>query len=218
MIAGLYGFDEVFEYCWYEAHIIPDKTVLLRVVLTYDVWICIPLLHLIVAVAFITCSLFSPRGLFSGIGTSRYLTQHPSHAHSASSTNVTASLAATLARRNTARRALTIRVLGYIIVPIICVVPRVAVGIIARARLHIKIPSVVVLVATMRTFIAILLSLDPSVVAMVFARHIQKRRKTRRRKCVPSWNARVLGGDIEMRDSKPIGPSKGPRMVEIHSI
>ena len=223
MIAGWYGFDEIFEYCWYKTHDIPETTVLLRVVLTYHIWVFIPLLYLLVAVALITYSLFSPRSPFSGIGASRHLTQNPSHAHSASSTNINATLAATLARRDLARRALTTRVLGYITVPIICVVPGLVVEAIARARPDITIPSLVTLVTAitaglMGTFNAILLGIDPSVIAVVYTRRIQKSREPQRQKWAPSRKARVVHGDIEMRDSKFTRPNEESRATKISFV
>lgn len=220
MIAGWYGFDEVLEYCWYETRNIPEKTVFLRVMLTYDIWVFIPLLYLVVAVILITYSLFSPRSLLSSMGARQHLDRHPSHAHSVSSTNIAATLAATLARRDVARRALTARVLGYIIVPIICVVPGVAADVIARARPDITVPSLVTLISAitaglMGTFNAILLSLDPSIIAVVFAQRVQARRDTRRRKRVPSREeAQVLGGDVEMENSKVIGPIEESRTAK----
>lgn len=223
MIAGLYGFDDVYDYCWYETRNIPDKTVLLRAILTYNIWVFVTLIYLVVAVALITYSLFSPRSLLSGIGASHDLAKHPSHAHSLSPTNITAALAATLARRDVARRALTTRVLGYIIVPIICVVPGVTIDVIARARPDITIPPLVTLISAitaglMGTFNTILLSFDPSIIAVVFAHRTRERPATRRRKWIPSRKARELDGDVEMGDSKLTGPIRVSRVTEISFV
>lgn len=219
MIAGLYGFDDVYEYCWYKTRNIPDKTVLLRVILTYDIWVFITLLYLVIAVTLITYSLFSPRGPLSGIGASHYLAQNP-QTRSVSSTNITATLAATLARRDLARRALTARVLGYIIVPVICVAPGVIAEVIARSRPDITIPSLVTLITAstaglMGTFNTIVLSFDPSVVAVVFARRIHERREPRSRTWVPRRKVPVLDEDVEMKFTGPIEES---RAAEIRFI
>jgi hypothetical protein len=153
-----YGFGLV---CSSERRNASHNAVLLRQVFTYDIWIFITLLYLVVALSLIISSLFSHRGPLSCIAASRYLAQCPSHAHSASSTSMTATLAATLTRRDMARRALTIRVLGYLTAP-------------------------------MGTFNTILLSLDPSFIAVVRPGRIQKGHETRG---VPSkWGIRCLLG------------------------
>lgn len=183
---------------------------LLRVILTYYIWLFIPVFYLLVAVVLITYSLFGPQSLLSGMGAKRYLAKQPSQGHSMSSTNITATLSATLARRDRARRALTTRVLGYIIVPIICMIPAVPVDILLRTRPDASILPTLTLVTAitaglMGTFNAILLSFDPSVIAVVSGRGAHKRREARRQGWFPNLKARVLGGDIEMGSSKTGG-------------
>jgi hypothetical protein len=88
-------------------------------------------------------------------------------------------------RREVARRALTVRVLGYIIVPVICVFPGVIADIITRARPDIPVPFAVELFAAitaglMGTLNTILLCFDPSVVAVVFWPYMKRRRDRKR--------------------------------------
>ena len=112
-----------------------------------------------------------------------YLKRHPSQARS-SSDDVGAAFTATMEKREVARRALAVRVLGYIIVPIICIFPGVFADIIMRARPDITVPFGVNLFAAitagmMGTINTILLGFDPSVVAVVFWPY-WKRRKDRK--------------------------------------
>ena len=84
-----------------------------------------------------------------------------------------------------ARRALTVRVLGYVIVPVICVFPGVFADIITRARPDITVPFGVELFAgitagMMGTLNTIMLGFDPSVVAVVFWPYWKKRKDRKR--------------------------------------
>jgi len=140
----------------------------------------------------ITYSLGSKRGPLTGRGMSEYLKRHPSQAHS-SSDDVRTAIATTMERRELARRALTVRVLGYMVVPIICVFPGVVSDIITRARPDITVPADVerfaaITAGLMGTFNAILICFDPSIVAVVFwpfwkkrkdRKSVQKRNKSR---------------------------------------
>ena len=124
-----------------------------------------------------------------------------------------------LARRDLARRALTIRLLGYISVPVICVLPGVVMDFIARIRPGLVPPVVPLIVAItaglMGTFNAILLSFDPSVVAVVFWPHWKKKKEQERRrqnfKVVRrqperpvSTSKPLLLGDIEIAETKVV--------------
>ncbi len=115
---------------------------------------------------------------------SDYLRRHPSVVHSGAD-DVGTALTTTMERREIARRALTVRVLGYIFVPVICVFPGVIADIITRARPDISVPFEVELFADitaglMGTLNTILLGFDPSVVAVVFWPY-WKRRKDKKR-------------------------------------
>jgi len=183
LLAGVYGFDETYNYCWYNTDNVSTETVLVRVIMTWSLWLFIAGGYLVIAVMMITCFLGSKRGPLTGRSMSDYLKRHPSQANS-SSDDVNAAIAATMERREMARRALTVRVLGYMIVPFVCVFPGVVTDIITRARPDISIPAVVELVAAitaglMGTFNTILLCFDPSIVAVVFW-PLWKKRKDRR--------------------------------------
>lgn len=216
----MYGYDQVFNYCWYTTYNVPTHTVLIRIVMTWGIWISIALIYLIFAVTLITYSLFSKTGPLSRIGRPWNLTRHPSVVCS-NSHGVDIALNTTLARRDIARRALTVRVLGYISVPVICVFPGVLIDFIARGRPDVYIPRTVPLVAAvtaglMGTFNAILISFDPSVVAVVLWPHWMKKKEQERleldRKaglqqpeltassCKPAFL-----GDIEMAQTKVVG-------------
>jgi hypothetical protein len=147
--------------------------------MTWSLWISVALVYLISAVILITYSLFSKTGPLSRIGTLLYLKPRISKAQS-NSTDVDVTLAMMLARRDIARQALTVRVLGYISVPVVCVFPGVIMDFIARGRPDVYIPPAVPLITAvtaglMGTFNAILLSFDPSVVAVVFWPHWKKK-------------------------------------------
>ncbi len=132
----------------------------------------------------ITYSLCSKRGPLSDRGMSDYLKRHPSEVRS-SPNDVGTALTTTMERREIARRALTVRVLGYIIVPVICVFPGVIADIITRARPDISVPSGVDLFAgvtcgLMGTLNTILIGFDPSVVAVVFWPYWKKMKDKKR--------------------------------------
>ena len=232
LIAGVYGFDDIFHYCWYTTHDISNHTVLVRIVMTWSLWLSIALVYLISAVILITCSLFSKTGPLSRFGNRRYLQPGTSQVHSTAA----AAVAMVQARRDIARRALTVRVLGYISVPVICVFPGVIIDFIARGRPDVYIPSVVPLIAAitaglMGTFNAILISFDPSVVAVVFWPHWKKRKRQarlRRNKMKaaagqqhpepqpPSLKSTVMD-DIEMAQTKIVGDeTQGVSVTTIH--
>ena len=217
----MYGFDQVFHYCWYTTNNVPTHTLLVRIIMTWGIWISIALIYLIFAVTLITYSLFSKTGPLSRIGRPRNLSQHPSRVCS-NSKGVNIALTTTLAKRDIARRALTVRVLGYICVPVICVFPGVIVDFIARARPDVSIPRMAPLIAAvtaglMGTFNAILISFDPSVVAVVLWPHWMKKKEQERleldRKAaglqqpVPTASSckPALLGDIEMAQTKVVG-------------
>ena len=94
------------------------------------------------------------------------------------STDAEKSLAATLARRDIGRRALTIRVLGYIMVPIISIIPGVILDILGRTS-QAPVPREAVVVISiisgfMGTFNAALFSIDPSVLAVIYPPRVRK--------------------------------------------
>ena len=107
-------------------------------------------------------------------------------------TGSAASLAATLAWRDIARRALTIRVLGYVMVPLLFIMPGAILDILDRTSLT-PAPEVAVIITTitpglMGTFNALLFHMDPSVVAVIYSFHPKHSTHHQHR------NARVLDG------------------------
>ena len=200
--------------------------------MTWTLWLSIALVYLISAVIFITFSLFSKTGPLSRIGRPRNLQRHASQTQSSS---IDVDIAAMLvAKRDLARRALTVRVLGYISVPVICVFPGVITDLIARARPDVNIPSAVLIIAAstaglMGTFNAILLSFDPSVVAVVFWPHWKKKKEQERlRQNIAKAARRQLEpqvttlkppalGDIEMAETKVVADeTEGAVVTTIH--
>jgi hypothetical protein len=185
LIAGVYGFDKRLNFCWFATQDISPRTVLLRTILTWDLWLFIALGYLIVAVATIVYSLCKKRGPFSGLALSTYPRRHPSQVRSTVS-GVNPTLAATLARGEMARRALTVRVLGYIVAPVFSVFPTVIIDLLGRLAVRHTHPQATLLLAAitaglMGTFNTLLLIFDPSVVAVVFWPHCQKRKEQQRR-------------------------------------
>ena len=159
-------------------------TVLVRKTLTWDLWLFIALVYLIVAVIMIIHRLLSKRGPFSGLAMSKYLSRHPSRIRS-TTTDANATLATTLERGEMARRALTVRVLGYISAPIIIVLPTVIFDVLRRARPDFDCPPAIHLISAitaglMGTFNTIFLVFDPSVVAVVFWPYWKKKKERER--------------------------------------
>jgi hypothetical protein len=180
----VYGFDENYNYCWYTTHNVSTQTVFLRIFFTWGLWLFIAAFYLIVAVTMITYSLCSKRGPLLGRGISEYLKRHPSQVHGRSD-DAGAAITTTVERREMARRALTVRVLGYIIVPVICVFPGLIVDIIIRVRSDITVPFEVDLFAAITagltgTFNTVLLCFDPSIVAVVFWPYWMRRKDRKR--------------------------------------
>ena len=175
LIAGVFGFDEVFDYCWMNTLGLSEKTVLLRVLFASDLWLCLSFGYLSFAVLIICYTLFSSRSPIAGLGgqsrRSGVLAFPQLQTHGP--TDAFASLAATLAWRDIARRALTIRVLGYIIVPVISIIPGVILDILGRTS-HAPAPKLVFIMTSiisglMGTFNAALFSIDPSVLAVIYS-------------------------------------------------
>lgn len=196
--------------------------------MTWSLWLSIALVYLIFAVILITYTLFSKKDPLSRVGRPLCLKQLPSQNHS-NSTDVGVTSATILARRDIARRALTVRVLGYISVPVICVFPGVIMDFIARAGTDVHIPSIVTLITVitaglMGTFNAVLLSFDPSVVAVVFWPHWKKKEWERQRQnfevgrrqpeSLASIGKPPLLGDIEIAETKD--ESQGVVVTTIH--
>ena len=147
----------MFKYCWYETRGHDDRTVILRMVFTYNLWLCLTLLYIVVAAILITCSIF-----------------HPNHRLSGNPTPLSAAHAAILARRDTARRALTVRLLGYILVPTICVISGMVVDLLGESKSGAHVPREVEITSSalgglMGTMNAILFAFDPSVRAVIHA-------------------------------------------------
>ena len=183
LIAGVYGYDQTFEYCWYETRGLDDRTIVLRMVFTYNLWLCITLLYLVVAAVLITWSVFNSRSPLATQPLRVERTQRtPSHTQSHTTTNVNASLAATMARRDMARRALTLRLLGYILVPTISIISGMVLDLLGESKSGASIPVAVTdivsaLAGLMGTMNAILFSFDPSVLAVIHALRLQKARR-----------------------------------------
>lgn len=216
LIAGVFGFDEVFDYCWMNTYGLSAKTVLLRVLFASDLWLCLSFGYLSFAVLLICYTLFSSRSPMAGLGwqpRDRTSPRLPTHG----ATDALTSLAATLAWRNIARRALTIRVLGYVFVPVISIIPGVVLDILGRTS-HTPAPEVVLIITSiiaglMGTFNATLFSIDPSVLAVIYSPCVQ-RQSTIHSTVSHSPKARVLDGrgdTVELGQPKATnaGPLRG---------
>jgi hypothetical protein len=153
---------------------LPDRTTTLKALLALYLWLFIACGYLLVAVPLICYSIFSSRGPMAQLGerseqsADRVTPRVPTH-----TTDSVASLAATLAWRDVARRALTIRVLGYIMVPVFFIMPGVILDIFDRTSL-VPVPKVAVIITAitpglMGTFNAVLFRMDPSVLAVIYS-------------------------------------------------
>lgn len=180
LIAGAFGSDEVFSYCWMNNHDLSDKMVLIHILLGSDSWLCLAFGYLAFTVPLICYSLYSSRGPMAGSGerSKRPADRVSPRLQTHCSTDAEKSLAATLARRDIGRRALTIRVLGYIMVPIISIIPGVILDILGRTS-QAPVPREAVVVISiisgfMGTFNAALFSIDPSVLAVIYPPRVRK--------------------------------------------
>lgn len=122
--------------------------------------------------------------------------------------NPNASLQNTLDRRDSARKALALRLFGYILVPIICVLPGVILDFIAKSG-NIDINDTVealgdVMAGLMGSFNAILFGVDPSVLAVLYAIRVDKEEERKSaaegRKDSDSEKGLVAGVDDRDRD------------------
>ena len=178
-------------------------------VFTYNLWLCLTLLYLVVAAVLITWSIFHPRHPLAARPIQVvHNPKNPAHNQSRNTANVmSASLAATLARRDMARRALTLRLLGYILVPTICVISGMVLDLLGESKSGANIPAAVTnivsaLAGLMGTLNAILFSFDPSVLAVVHALRLERRRQQATPKHEvfgPRRDVCVLGSDRERR-------------------
>ena len=229
MIAGVYGYDQTFEYCWYETRGLDDHTIVLRMVFTYNLWLCITLLYLVVAAVLITWSVFNSHSPLATQPIRVERTQQtPSHTQSHTTTNVNASLAATMARRDMARRALTLRLLGYILVPTISIISGMVLDLLGESKSGASIPVAVTdivsaLAGLMGTMNAILFTFDPSVLAVIHALRLQKAQR-RRRQAAPKHKGssrrrkrQVFGSDTAV-DVANIGAANTNAVLVITTV
>jgi len=175
-----------------------DKTITIKAFLAFYLWLCIAFGYLAAAVLLISCSLFSSRSPMAGLGerpeqsTNRVSPLLRTHA-----TDSAASLKATLAWRDIVRRALTIRLLGYIVVPALFIIPGVILDILDRTGLA-PVPNVAVIITTitpglMGTFNALLFRMDPTVLAVIYSLRAREQGSIYPKDC-QRHNARALDG------------------------
>ena len=172
-----------------------DKTNIVNAFLTLYLWLFAACLYLLVAVPLICYSIFSGRSPMAGLGERSECSMDGVVPRLRTrTTGAVESLAATRAWRDIARRALTIRVLGYIMVPVFFVMPGVILDILDRSNLA-SAPDVAMIITTitpglMGTFNALLFRMDPSVVAAIHSIRAREQSSTNRQ----HHNARVLDG------------------------
>jgi len=152
-------------------------------VFTYNLWLSVTLLYLVVAAILITWSIFDPSHPLAARPAQVEHSQRISSSNSMA--NVDASFAAILGRRrDIARRALTLRLLGYILVPTISIISGMILDLLGQSKSGAYIPKAVTtavdaLAGLMGTLNAILFGFDPSVLAVIH--HLQLLRAQRRR-------------------------------------
>ena len=151
-------------------------------VFSYNLWLCLTLLYLVVAATLIVWSIFNPCHPLAARPTQ--VEHHQRNPSSHSLTNANASLAATMARRDMARRALTVRLLGYILVPTVTVISGMVLDLLGETKSGANIPdavtiTVAALAGLMGTFNAILFSFDPSVLAVIHALRLRRAQRHR---------------------------------------
>lgn len=172
-----------------------DKTNIVKAFFVLYLWLSAACGYLLVAVPLICYSIFSSRSPMAGLGgrseysTDRVVPRLPTH-----TTDSVESLAATRAWRDIARRALTIRVLGYIMVPVLFIMPGVILDILDRSNLA-PVPDVALIITMitpglMGTFNALLFRMDPSVVAAIHSIRAREQSSTNRQ----HHNALALDG------------------------
>jgi hypothetical protein len=135
----------------------------------------------------------------------KFLKRYPSQIRSAPA-GVKPSLAATLAKREMARRASTVRVMGYIIAPIFSVCPIFSISLMKRAQPGVSVPFPIVLITTtisglIGTFNAIL-TFGPSVIAGVLWPYWTRKQERRQRQ--------IRSTEHELRHSVPNTTPKPP--------
>lgn len=127
--------------------------------------------------------------------------------------NPNASLQNTLDRRDAARKALSLRLFGYILVPVICVLPGVILDFIAKSgkESDIDINDTVetlgdVLAGLMGCLNAIMFGVDPSVLAVVYAIRVDKEEERKRaaegHKDWDSEKGLVIRVDVQTMDDR----------------
>lgn len=179
--------------------------VLRKMIATYFVWLFAALVYLIIATILITWAVFNSGSKMAKlVKQSKFLHNPASSAiRSHDTTNVHQSLAATLARRDTARRALTLRLVGYILAPVICIMSAAALDIVAESGSDITIPDSVntmvsALSGLMGTLNALLFGLDPSVLAVFYALKTERAKAKRRAARRKSMKRAASRNDIEL--------------------
>lgn len=142
------------------------------------------LCYLIVAAVLIIRAMFNSKSRMAQLAIpseAAAATPSPNLRYPFEAPNPNASLQNTLDRRDAARKALSLRLFGYILVPVICVLPGVILDFIAKSghESDIDINDTVetfgdVLAGLMGCLNAIMFGVDPSVLAVVYAIRVDK--------------------------------------------
>lgn len=195
LATGVYGFDESWSFCWIATDGRTRKDILVRYILTFGFWCLASILYLIIAALSITFAVFSANSRLNRLASG--LSHHPDKAPneedhrqsflprvSPTGTLFWSALAdrrlsivprrsETLSRRSLAMRALAFRLLGYIMIPMFCILPGVIKDLVSKVNPTAieNLPSqATTFFDTLNGFVglfnAILFALDPALLAL----------------------------------------------------
>jgi hypothetical protein len=174
LFLGWFGFDETRQYCWYSSNEISGGTLLLRVLFTYNLWCLVACLYLVIASVTVIVALSLRASRIS----------HLTGAMDGQMTTKTSDSD----RKNAARRALTIRLLGFITIPIVCVVPTIIAQFVIKQGA--SPPDALGTLVTgiqglMGAFNAMFVASDPAVLAIYYAYKAAREKRYRMRRGIP---------------------------------
>ncbi|KIM25629.1 hypothetical protein M408DRAFT_40298, partial [Serendipita vermifera MAFF 305830] len=157
---GTYGYDETWGYCWYATQGISPSTVLIRMLFTYSLPTLLCMLYLLVATVTISIAVFSsPLTPSSGNVFKPSVSDTSSENHTfppsvpedrrlSGSSEIQPNVQIrvervrpALSRKALAMRQLTVRLIGYIMTPILCLLPGIILDLLTKVFPDMEVPT-----------------------------------------------------------------------------
>ncbi|KAG8936577.1 hypothetical protein FRC03_004855 [Tulasnella sp. 419] len=157
LFSSTYGYDAEFDYCWYSTEGMSDATVAMKMLWSYGIWCFLATFYLLIASISIMSALHNPDTACLQVSATVDGFAHPSQQVDV------------IKRRHSAIRRLGYRLLGFIFIPLLCIVVGVVLDLVAKSG--VKVSSTLdstfeVITGLSGFFNSVLFFLDPAVLAI----------------------------------------------------